>query len=451
MHLRFICPASEIRCNLVLSYTYSIEHPKKISNTAKKDITLNKNEPQKEDLTVTSVTDLINIITTHLPASIPNKNRINSENKFYFRGESATYKLRTPTLYRNKNLTTDSSNFYYTSLMNELGKNNYSNGTELFQTLSELQHYEALTRMLDVTLNPLVALYFATGKAGDDDGQIFFYTSKGKNKRTGKHKAVIYDNDLTASILATLNFIPRAETRKFILVAKSLRKHLSEENKKFVYKTDETPIRKAETSYIFETLKNSSRRGSFLKKLEGENLDFSFIRVKTPGLKEFVIEEFKKRGILNLDKNFKVENHRDALIEIEEELFDDLKDFIEIFLEKITVISNSGIKFKYPLAIVEDITSSHIIITTKLTDRIRQQNGAFIYPCYPQNSEYDSIITEINTSIKNLSVKHENKDLIAKIPYAYKDSIRQELSLLGITDGYIYADIRSASNSITMP
>ena len=76
----------------------------------------------------------------------------------YFRGESKFYNYRVPTLYRKEKLVKNGSEYYYRTLLNELGKDDYGENTSLVRMISELQHYGAVTRMLDITKSPLIAL-----------------------------------------------------------------------------------------------------------------------------------------------------------------------------------------------------------------------------------------------------------------------------------------------------
>lgn len=76
----------------------------------------------------------------------------------------------------------------------------------MFDRLVRMQHFELPTRLLDVTLNPLVALYFATAEYNDDDG----------HQQDGKVQALFlpenrqryYDSDRVACManLANLTF-----------------------------------------------------------------------------------------------------------------------------------------------------------------------------------------------------------------------------------------------------
>lgn len=111
----------------------------------------------------------------------------------------------------------------------------------------------------------------------------------------------------------------------------------------------------------------------------------------------------------------------------------------------------------FPFKIYDDLTKAHIVLPAKSTDRIRQQQGAFIYPRYVatkkkgKNRDICKIKKEINTSIEDLSVelkykKRKFKEFIIK--GSDKEKIRKQLELLGITKGFIYADIQNQSETL---
>ncbi len=80
-------------------------------------------------------------------------------------------------------------------------------GKSLFDTLTLLQHYGSNTRILDMTSNALVALYFATSTNLNEDGYVYLLSgSQLGNKDIEKIKSPIDRSVIVKACLSRLTF-----------------------------------------------------------------------------------------------------------------------------------------------------------------------------------------------------------------------------------------------------
>lgn len=116
------------------------------------------------------------------------------ENIFYRGQSNAKYKL-TPSVFRNRNLKNE--NKIYSDIMTECSQE-FEDVKLHNEILSKMQHYGVQTRLLDVTVNALVALYFACEGNKNEDGAVFVIKAKDNEIKQ-------YDSD----VISILSSLPR--------------------------------------------------------------------------------------------------------------------------------------------------------------------------------------------------------------------------------------------------
>lgn len=121
------------------------------------------------------------------------------DSKIFYRGHGkSTYKL-VPSVYRNEGWIKNENIMFYELLLRCPGDFNASGST--FNALVKMQHYSLPTRLLDITANPLIALYFACEDGETQDAEVVVF-------RIPKNEIKYHDSD-TVSVISNISRMPK--------------------------------------------------------------------------------------------------------------------------------------------------------------------------------------------------------------------------------------------------
>ena len=122
------------------------------------------------------------------------------EYEFFFRGHSDENFDLKPSIYRNSNI--DFEDIIFKELIIRTPQE-FVSESSTFEKLVKMQHYGLPTRLLDVTTNPLVALYFACNEfKNEKDGEVIVF-------KIPKKEIKYYDSD-TVCILSNISKRPKS-------------------------------------------------------------------------------------------------------------------------------------------------------------------------------------------------------------------------------------------------
>lgn len=204
-------------------------------------------------------------VELHIVSSIAGFNKINSmvrrDNKIlFYRGHAdANYVMR-PSIMRSSKLANNESRIYH-ELQIECPEDFEKCHTHL-ETLVKMQHYGLPTRLLDITRNPLVALYFACESRPEAYGEVILISAQSDD--------IKYPQSDTISLLTSLAALSSERQTDFRKAANDPQLNSKEFNRRISPLIHEVQLEKPAfqaavrkndilNSYIVCALKNNSR------------------------------------------------------------------------------------------------------------------------------------------------------------------------------------------------
>lgn len=233
--------------------------------------------------------------------------QLNGKDKLFFRGHANPNYILQPSIMRTPHLERNESKMYHELIIN--CPNDFDKCHTHLEKLVEMQHYGLPTRLLDITRNPLVALYFACESQPETYGELVLISAD-------EHE-IKYPQSDTVSVLASLPVFSYDMQRQFCKLSEDHTVDNEEFNRQAGRLVHEVRLEKPAfqpeinkndiiNSYIVYALKNNNRivkqDGAFiLCGLQGKNNSLAKFRYKSHGKKVVVLIENKNKILEQLD------------------------------------------------------------------------------------------------------------------------------------------------------
>lgn len=361
------------------------------------------------------ITNFENLFTN--PDGIPLNDLL--RHGIFFRGESMHHDYQLPGLFRSIELIEHEDNLVNDNITNSASE--LENKT-MFDKLTLMQHYGSSTRILDITSNALIALYFAVSGDLNEDGFVYLISGyKGENfKDNIEIKTPDMEEVIVKSVLSRLSF----KSKKLLSYLFSNSK---DEYKDIKIKFEE--LKKQPLTFDYNILE-IEKTINHLYLLVEEELNVSNVTIPISYLFGY-----------NIVQPYQIDNR----VARQSSLFMifGLQDFLSAKKELIRVL-NEDTKLKKLKEKEKEAEENQSVEIGGEADQIRYQIKQLEKQLFKET--YERIIQgNISHQIYNLGIMYSKGPSAnvarVKIKSSYKKQILDELNMLGINGGTVYPDM----------
>ncbi|KRL26015.1 hypothetical protein FD27_GL001402 [Limosilactobacillus frumenti DSM 13145] len=322
---------------------------------------------------------------------------------FYFRGQDDAFSNTLPAIFRSRKLLDNEDNLFNDFLMTD--PQLFEKCRTNFERMALMEHYHLPTRLLDVSSNPLIALFFAV-KGGQGNGEVYIY----KDQPNQDKLAAMLDQRGWHNLIAEYQYKVGVTHHNYF--------------KKNAFSNE----MQLESSLARQSMADKSSFFQTIKKFY--QLDNSYIAQQHRLWSDDYLNYFE-----NEDANYFAEFKHDLQTLPFLRLFEEAKRDIPSFANKLN-----------PLELIVP----KIVTIKRMSRRMENQQGLFLFVPfigdeYDQsvNVDYHEIERQAQAAIDILSLYNaDNPNEKEKyiIPAKYKRSILDELAKLGIDYSFIYPE-----------